>query len=69
MGDFMKFFNISNISNIAKSTSGVLNVLKKTIPVYKEIKPVFSKKSIIKNIEPIKKESNLEYNDSLTFFK
>ena len=55
MGDFMKFFNISNISNIAKSTSGVLNVLKKTIPVYKEIKPVFSKKSIIKNIEPIKK--------------
>ena len=69
MGDFMNFFNISNISNIAKSTSGVLNVLKKTIPVYKEIKPVLSKKSIKKNIEPIKKESNLEYNDSLTFFK
>lgn len=65
----MKYFNISNISSIAKSTSSVLNVLKKTIPVYKEIKPIFSKKNNQKNIESIKKESNPEYNDSLTFFK
>ncbi|MBQ7789960.1 MAG: hypothetical protein IJ399_01710 [Bacilli bacterium] len=65
----MKYFNISNISSIAKSTSSVLNVLKKTIPVYKEIKPIFSKKDNPKNIESVKKESNLEYNDSLTFFK
>ena len=56
----MKYFNISNISSIAKSTSSVLNVLKKTIPVYKEIKPIFSKKDNPKNIESVKKESNLE---------
>ena len=65
----MKYFNISIISSFAKSTSSVLNVLKKTIPVYKEIKPIFSKKNNQKNIESIKKESNPEYNDSLTFFK
>ena len=63
-----------NISNIAKSTSNTLNVVKKIIPVYKEIKPFITKEKSIFNKDEQKKESNIttsndnEYNDSLTFF-
>jgi hypothetical protein len=67
--DFLKKLNISSL---AKTTSNTLNVIKKTIPIYKEIKPYISKeKKLIKNNE-IKKESIEEsdtYNDSLTFFQ
>ena len=63
-----------NISSIAKSTSNTLNVVKKIIPVYKEIKPFITKEKSIFNKDEQKKESNIttsndnEYNDSLTFF-
>lgn len=63
-----------NISNILNNTSKTLNVVKKSIPVYKEIRPYINhEKSIFKNNSNIK-ESNLEstnktYNDSLTFFQ
>ena len=63
-----------NISNILNNTSKTLNIVKKSIPVYKEIRPYINhEKSIFKNNSNIK-ESNLEstnktYNDSLTFFQ
>ena len=63
-----------NISNILNNTSKTLNVVKKSIPVYKEIRPYINhEKSIFKNNFNIK-ESNLEstnktYNDSLTSFQ
>ena len=68
----MSLFNKINISSIASNTSNILNIIKKGIPVYKEIKPLIKKKNNF-NLnsleEPIKKESNNEYNNSLTFFQ
>ena len=68
---FMNIFNSLNISSIANHTSNVLNIIKKSIPVYKEIRPLINKnKNIINhNIIESKKESNEEYNNSLTFFQ
>lgn len=64
----MNIFKNIDISSIAKNTSSFLNIIKKSIPIYKEIKPFVTKeKRIIE--EPQKKESNEEYNDSLTFFQ
>lgn len=59
-----------NISSLVKGTSNTLNVIKKIIPVYKEVKPFLSKEKKI--FETTKKESiesnKSEFNDSLTFF-
>ena len=68
-----------NISNILSGTNKTLNVIKKTIPVYKEIRPyVNHEKSIfkktnteideIKESKPLKSNKQTSYNDSLTFF-
>ena len=56
-----------NISSLAKTTSNTLNIIKKTIPIYKEIKPykLITQKEIKK--ESIEESDN--YNDSLTFFQ
>lgn len=66
------------ISNIVSSTNKTLGVVRKIIPVYKEVRPyVTHEKSIFKNVtktENIIKESdtsdvrNNSYNDTLTFF-
>ena len=66
------------ISNIVSSTNKTLGVVRKIIPVYKEVRPyVTHEKSIFKNVsktESIIKESdtsnvrNNSYNDTLTFF-
>lgn len=66
------------ISNIVSSTNKTLGVVRKIIPVYKEVRPyVTHEKSIFKNVpktEIIIKESdasdvrNNSYNDTLTFF-
>ena len=67
--DFIKKINISGIAEYVGNT---LNVVKKAIPVYREIKPYISKeKKLIQKTEEIKKESNEpdKYNDSLTFFQ
>lgn len=69
-----------NLSSIASTANKTLNIVKKTIPVYKEIRPyinhektIFKKPSESENDEI--KESNMntntqnEYNDSLTFFQ
>lgn len=67
------------LSSIVSSTNKTLGVVRKIIPVYKEVRPyVTHEKSLFKNdskIEnTIKKESNEvdvrndSYNDTLTFF-
>lgn len=66
---FLKKINLNNItSNINKS----LNIVRKSIPIYKEVRPYFlMEKSLFKN-ENIKKESKEELdstNSNLTFFQ
>ncbi len=67
------------LSNVVSGTNKTLGVVKKIIPVYKEIRPyVTHEKSIFKKeenkTESIIKESNTSdirnnsYNDTLTFF-
>lgn len=69
-----------NISNIISGTNKSLTILKKSIPVYKEIRPYINhEKSIFKNeintvdeikeSKPIKIKQSTVYNDSLTFFQ
>ena len=62
-----------NISNILANTNKTLNVVKKSIPVYKEVRPYINhEKTLLKNTKNIEiKESNKpnKYNDSLTFFQ
>lgn len=59
-----------NLSSIANTTSKTLNIIKKTIPIYKELKPYISKeKQVIPQIKKESIEEPSEYNDSLTFFQ
>ena len=65
--------NNLNFSNILGSINKTLGVMKKSIPVYIEIKPYINKeKSLFKNndknttLNKPNKQSN--YNDNLTFF-
>ena len=70
-----------NISKLAANTSKTLNIIKKSIPVYKEIRPyttheksLFKKNNIreldeIKESKPIKSNDKTTINDSLTFFQ
>ncbi len=74
---------IKNIkfTNIISATNKTLNVIKKSIPVYKEIRPyatheksLFKKKEVneideIKESKPIKSNDRTTINDSLTFFQ
>ena len=69
-----------NLSNIISTTNRSLNIVKKSIPVYKEIRPYIKKeKSLfkikekdnedeIKMSKPLKVEKQTTYNNSLTFF-
>lgn len=78
--ELLSIFKNINISNIASTANKTLGVIKKTIPVYKEIKPyLLREKSIFKKKENVLideiKESNVSedrsssYNDTLTFFQ
>lgn len=71
-----------NISSIASNTNKTLNIIKKSIPVYKEVRPYFNReKSIFKKpknelIDEIKESKSLKVNkeitynnDNLTFFQ
>ncbi len=69
-----------NLSSIASTANKTLNIVKKTIPVYKEIRPyinhektIFKKQNESENdeIKESKMDANTqtEYNDSLTFFQ
>lgn len=76
--NILSFIKNIKISSIISGTSKTLNVIKKSIPVYKEIRPYINKeKSIFKNkneideikmSKPLKSNKNITYNDSLTFF-
>ena len=69
------------IDKIASTANKTLNIIKKSIPVYKEIRPyatrektLFKKKEVkeadeIKESKPIKSEDRTTINDSLTFFQ
>ena len=78
--ELLSIFKNINISSIASTANKTLGVIKKTIPVYKEVKPYLLKeKSIFKKKEDVLideiKESNISedrsssYNDTLTFFQ
>lgn len=79
-GELLSIFKNINVSSIASTANKTLGVIKKTIPVYKEVKPyLLREKSIFKKkeeplIDEIK-ESNVSedrsssYNDTLTFFQ
>jgi len=68
------------LSTIISTTNKSLNIVKKSIPVYREIRPYIRKeKSIfkvkdtkeideIKMSKPLKIDKKPTYNDSLTFF-
>ncbi len=71
-----------NLSSIVSNTNKTLGIIKKTIPVYRQVKPyvthektIFKKndtnsiKDIIKESKPLKEESSTRFNDTLTFFK
>lgn len=81
--NFLSIFKNINLSSIMGGANKTLGVIKKTIPVYKEVKPyllkeksIFSKKNNnemideIKESKPIKDENrSVSYNDTLTFFQ
>ena len=71
-----------NLSSIVSNTNKTLGIIKKTIPVYRQVKPyvthektIFKKndsnfiKDIIKESKPLKEETPTRFNDTLTFFK
>ena len=67
------FLSNLNFSNILGNIGKTLNVVKKSIPVYKEIRPYINKeKSLFKTNEKsnILNKQNKEnnYNNNLTFF-
>ena len=78
--ELLSLFKNINVSSIASTANKTLGVIKKTIPVYKEVKRyLLREKSIFKKkeeplIDEIK-ESNVSedrsssYNDTLTFFQ
>ena len=69
------FLNSLNLGSILGGFNKTLNVVKKSIPIYKEIRPYINKeKSLFKKSEdntisnkPI--NNNQKYNDNLTFFQ
>ena len=71
-----------NLSSIAANTNKTLGIIKKSIPVYRQVKPYvtreksfFKKKDSlelidkIKESKPLKEERTSNFNDTLTFFK
>ena len=77
--NILSFIKNIKFTDIISNTNKTLNIIKKSIPVYKEIRPYVNKeKSIFKkednNIDeikmskPLKSNKNITYNDSLTFF-
>lgn len=79
--ELLSIFKKINISSIAGTANKTLGVVKKAIPVYREVKPyLLHEKSIFKKkdeVDAVKiKESNesnedrdSSYNDTLTFFQ
>ena len=69
-----------NFSSIIANTNKSLNIVKKSIPVYREIRPYIRREKSffkvkkdenideIKMSKPLQVENKSTYNDSLTFF-
>lgn len=70
--DIFGFLKKNNLNNITSNINKSLNIVRKSIPIYKEVRPYFLReKSLFKN-ENIKKESKEELdstNSNLTFFQ
>ena len=69
--NLLNIFKSISINKIASSATSTLNVVKKIIPVYKEVRPLLNKnKSIFDKEEKNERVINesRKYNDSLTFF-
>ena len=70
--DIFGFLKKINLNNITSNINQSLNIVRKSIPIYKEVRPYFLReKSLFKN-ENIKKESKEELdstNSNLTFFQ
>lgn len=78
--DFLKKLNLSNV---VANTNKTLNIIKKTIPVYREVKPYITREKSffkknenlpqidhIKESKPLKDETrSSNFNDTLTFFQ
>lgn len=69
--NILNIFKGIKLSSVVSNANTTLNVIKKMIPVYKEIKPFIYKNNKIKFQEEqikISEPNNKNYNDSLTFF-
>ena len=80
--NIMSLLKIINVSNIISNTNKTLNIIKKSIPVYKEVRPYFNHEKFlfkkpkielideIKESKPLKVNKEITYNnDNLTFFQ
>lgn len=79
--NFSNIFKNISLNTIVSNTNKTLNVIKKTIPVYKEVRPYFrGEKKLLKNensnvdeikeSKPLKQERNITFsNNNLTFFQ
>ncbi|MBQ6285369.1 MAG: hypothetical protein IJK67_03555 [Bacilli bacterium] len=75
----LELFKKLSLSNIISNTNKTLGIIKKTIPVYRQVKPymtheksLFKKddSNIIKESKILKDEhTRTNFNDTLTFFK
>ena len=78
--NLLNFIKNISFSNILNTTNRSLNIVKKSIPVYRELRPYIRKEKTIfkvkkdENIDeikmskPLKSYKKTEFNDSLTFF-
>ncbi len=81
--NILELFKKINLNNVVSNTNKTLGIIKKSIPIYRQVKPyvtrekIFFKKNEINEIKDIIKESKplkeikheTNFNDTLTFFK
>ncbi len=65
----LNFFKNISLSKIVSTTNKTLNVIRKSIPVYKEIRPFISKeKKLIPEIKESNETRKSKYDNNITFF-
>ena len=81
--NFLSILKNFNLSSIVSNTNKTLGIIKKSIPVYRQVKPYVTKEKsffkkqethnlidTIKESKPLKDErTSPNFNDTLTFFK
>ena len=66
---YLNFLKNINLSKIVSANNKTLNVVKKSIPVYKEIRPFISKeKKLIPEIKESNETREPKYDNNITFF-